>query len=62
MMLNRFAEVAVSHGGPKVIRPWDKVVMEEMTGLCPSPRYPRLSLITDLGCLYGPGHVTAGFS
>ena len=35
-MLNRFAEVAevaVSHGGPKVIRPWDKVMMEEMTGL-----------------------------
>lgn len=33
MMLNRFAEVAVSHGAPKVIRPWDKVVMEEMTGV-----------------------------
>ena len=38
-MLNRFAEVAevaVSHGGPKVIRPWDKVMMEEMTGLSSS--------------------------
>ena len=33
MMLNRFAEVAVSHGAPKVIRPWGKVVIEEMTGL-----------------------------
>jgi len=33
LTLNRFAEVAVSHGAPKVIRPWDKVVMEEMTGL-----------------------------
>ena len=32
-MLNRFAEVAVSHGAPKAIRSWDKVVMEEMTGL-----------------------------
>ena len=33
MMLNRFAEVAVSHGSPKVIGLWDKVVMEEMTGV-----------------------------
>jgi len=60
-MLNRFAEVAVSHGAPKVIRPWDKVVMEEMTGVGSSQisktsanHRPRLPVRSS--------HVTAGFS
>ncbi len=40
-MLNRFVEVAVSHGAQKVIRPLDKVVMEEMTVIGHQPQISK---------------------